>query len=274
MARRSKNPSVTPEKAREWLRRVEDNAESAPQIAKTDGFDVRTVRKNVEKAREERERRESRQMVLRRALEMHYADLCSLAEKIRADLTRNTPSKLSISLKDDPLYQALKEHVPRLRLWRDIERLGDMEDEFGEAVTKLKQRVATEAEQGLSLPIEAEPGKPGLGYGFVEAMLSHLVNKAGGGDGLEGSIYKTTTTDSGVRLVRSSFTIAHVPEVKRKEIQSVFDNMMVQALEWDEYHSMSRILSEFNHIMSRVTDELTKIILRRIVPGRCIYCPF
>ncbi len=79
MRRRTKKPAVRPEVRRQWLRRFEEYGESPPEISKADGYDVRTVRKQIEYAREERELREARAMVLRNDLERHYSDLCEFA---------------------------------------------------------------------------------------------------------------------------------------------------------------------------------------------------
>ncbi len=54
VASRIKKPAVRPELRREWLRRNETEGESPPEIAKQDGYDVRTVRKQIEIERQER----------------------------------------------------------------------------------------------------------------------------------------------------------------------------------------------------------------------------
>ena len=83
MAKRIKKPLVMPEKRREWYKRSEEEGESAPQIAKADKYDVRTVRKQIEIEKQEREIREARSVVLRSALENHYRDLCRYAEGLK-----------------------------------------------------------------------------------------------------------------------------------------------------------------------------------------------
>ena len=103
MKKRTRKPPVRPEVARKWLKRYEEDGESPPQIAQSDGFDVRTVRKQLELMRHEREVREARQVVLRKALESHYADLCSFAENLRAALSGDTPKHISNSFRDDPV---------------------------------------------------------------------------------------------------------------------------------------------------------------------------
>ena len=85
MAKRIKKPLVRPEKQREWLRRHEIGGESPMEIAKSDKYDVRTVRKYIELERQERERREARSIVLRQALEEHYRDLCNFAQQLDSE---------------------------------------------------------------------------------------------------------------------------------------------------------------------------------------------
>ena len=71
MGKRTKKPPVRPEVRKDWLNRYEKDGESPPQIAKSDGYDVRTVRKQLQEAQREREIREGRLTVLRKAIEGH-----------------------------------------------------------------------------------------------------------------------------------------------------------------------------------------------------------
>ena len=114
MSKRIKKPTVKLEQRVQWLRRYEAG-ESAARIADSDEFDVRTVRRHIEEARQEREVREATVMVLRSALENHYADLCRLAEKLDAEIAREEP--IYSLLGDDRMLSALKQHLPRSTLW-------------------------------------------------------------------------------------------------------------------------------------------------------------
>ena len=53
MAKRTRKPPVKPEKRLEWLHRVDKEGETLVHIAESDNFDIRTVRKHVEAARQE-----------------------------------------------------------------------------------------------------------------------------------------------------------------------------------------------------------------------------
>ena len=91
MAKRIKKPPIKPEVRRDWLRRNEENGESPPQIAAQDGYDVRTVRKQIDLAKQEREAREARIVVLRDAMQRHYDDLRKYAEELGMDLKLKFP---------------------------------------------------------------------------------------------------------------------------------------------------------------------------------------
>jgi hypothetical protein len=113
-------PAVQPEIRRQWLKRYEEDGESPPQISIKDGYDVRTVRKQTEFERQEREKREARFAVLRKALEDHYADLFGFAQKLESELV-NDSARLT-TLKDDPMWSALREHLPRAKMWENLAR--------------------------------------------------------------------------------------------------------------------------------------------------------
>ena len=120
MTRRIKKPAVKPELRREWLQRHDEEGQSPPEIANADGYDVRTVRKQLEIERQERERREARSIVLRQALEKHYADLCCFVQKLDSHIVgeKGSPS----TMRSDPMWSALEEHLPRSTIWKKLDR--------------------------------------------------------------------------------------------------------------------------------------------------------
>ena len=111
MAKRIKKPPVTPEQTLDWLNR-NDLGESAPQIAKKDEYDVRTVRSHLRQVKQERERNEARATVLRGALEDHYRDLCNYAFKLDPTSSPNSVI-LNLPADDNIMEAALRQHIPR-----------------------------------------------------------------------------------------------------------------------------------------------------------------
>jgi hypothetical protein len=274
MAKRTKKPAVRPELARQWLRRYEEDGESPPQIAKADGYDVRTVRKQLEAMSRERELREARQVVLRQALENHYVDICSFAEKLRAEISGHTPSMVSSILKDDAMWKALRQHLPRSPLWRDIDRVERLAEPFGLCLGSIKERVKKEARSRTSLQFVSSADEIGLIDGLPESIAFHLQSLARGEKGLLEVSHNRKSAKTVVRIEHGAFTIALVPEEKAEEVIAMSKNLMNESTDWQEYQDLCRLTQDFVKAQQSSKEELTTIILRRVVPSRCMYCPF
>ena len=274
MAKRKKKPAVRPELARQWLRRYEEDGESPPQIAQADGYDVRTVRKQLEIIRQEREIRQARQLVLRQALEKHYVDICAFAEKLRAEITSLTPSVLSHSVKDDPMWRALRQHLPRSPLWKDIEKMERLAEAFGHPLDRIKDRVRRESISRTSLEFISSADETGLADGLPESVAFHVQALARGERGLEDIGYISTPIKNGVAIKHGAFGIALVPEDRAEEVEAVSRRLLKEAIEWPDYDELHRLTQDFLRVRQSLKDELTTLVLRRVVPGKCDYCPF
>ena len=90
MSPRRRRTPVRTEQRREWLRRIEEGAELPPQIAISAGVDVRTVRKHIAMAKQEREVSEAKVLILRNAMELHYRDLQGYLGKISSQDCRES----------------------------------------------------------------------------------------------------------------------------------------------------------------------------------------
>jgi hypothetical protein len=274
MAKRIKKPAVRPELAREWLRRYEEDGESPPQIAQADGYDVRTVRKQLERMSRERELREAKHVVLRQALEKHYVDICSFAEKLRAEISGLTPSTVSPILKDDPMWKALRQHLPRSPLWRDIDRVERLAEPFMICLDNIKERVRNEAESRTSLQFVSSGDEIGFTDGLSESIAFHLQSIARGERGLAEVSYSKKSAKTLVRIEHGAFSIALVPEVNVEEVIAISRGLEKDSTEWQECQELFRLTQEFLKVQQGLKEELTRVILRRVVPGKCMYCPF
>jgi len=274
MAKRIKKPAVRPELARQWLRRCEEDGESPPKIAKADGYDVRTVRKQLEKMSRERELREARQVVLRQALENHYVDICSFAEKLRAEISGRTPSMVSPILKDDPMWKGLRQHLPRSPLWRDIDRVERLAEPFRLCLDNIKERVRKQAESRTSMQFVSSGDEIGFIDGLPEEIAFHCQSVARGERGLGEVSYSRKSAKTATRIEHGAFSIALVPEERAEEVIAISRSLMNESTEWQEYQELFRLTQDFLKAQQGLKEELTRIILQRVVPGRCIYCPF
>ncbi len=273
MGRRSRKPPVKPEVRRAWLRRYEEDGESPPQIATADSFDVRTVRKQIERARGEREVRETRSTVLRNAVESHYRDLCKLAEALEAEIKQHKiiPSQL----KDSRMCSALREHMPRLPLWKKLGRWDSVLEEIANLEDAIKAQLREEIEHDSRLNEIVAAGENGVIPGMVEVLNFQMKKWVRGWKGLsiDDDFRAKSVEDDLVDIEYGSFHMGKVKEKHATTIREVLMDFESKITSWEPYEKMQRLLTELERLKLSLQDELAIVILRRIVPGRCKYCP-
>lgn len=274
MGKHYKKAAVDPEVAKKWLQRHEEEKESIPQIAKADFYDVRTVRRQLGLMKQDRENQEARREVLRAALEKHYDDLCGFARKLNREVSGMVPGEISVRTREDPLWTAMRQHLPRLPVWRDLEKLSSLAKEFDATVDTLKRHIAAECRSRLLLEFTSQPDTIGLIDGVVFGLIWHMQAVARGERGLEIIGYRRLKSKAGVRVGKGAFGLAEVAdEAEAARVEKAFDSLMVEALDWEDYASLKSYTEHYLKIKKGVNEEMTRIKLRRVVPGRCSYCP-
>jgi hypothetical protein len=272
MAKRIKKPTIKPEQRQEWLRRYEEG-ESPPKIAEKDSVDVRTVRRHIEQAKQEKEVREARLIVLRSALERHYADFTGFAEKLDAEIA--SEKKISLSLREDRLWSALKQHLPRSPLWSSLNKLDNLLEQLAGLEKGIANRLTEELKNDSKLKGLASEDRdriiPGLAVALVFQMKSWGQERVG-----------LTLTDNfrsepaQEGLVNVRYGLASMEGVNAdcvtiiKQVLNDFESMITR---WEEYLNLQKLFKDLGRLKQNVRDELAIVIMRRVVPGRCRYCP-
>lgn len=267
MAKRIKKPPVRPEVRKRWLKRYEEDGDSPPQIAATDKFDVRTVRKQIEKARQEREVRETRLLVLRDATERHYADICQFAEKLKAHVTGDD----SISLfTDELLWPVLKQHLPRSPMWNLLKRRGTLlERLFG-----TRGSLETRLNSAVGADTRLKPVLSSSGSGVIAGMVKSLVFNVERELDIETNFRVKPTKDGKFSIECGAFHFGNVnDEQQAQTVKGVLVDLQAKVASWEESLEIGRLLAELQRVRLKLKDELNTITMRRIVPGRCKYCP-
>ena len=86
--------------------------------------------------------------------------------------------------------------------------------------------------------------------------------------------FKLEVTDQGTTLIDyGSYTIGKVPNERVAETKKLVLELMSEVTTREEHGEMSRLLARLVRVKRELHEELLIIILRRIVPGRCRYCP-
>jgi len=273
MGRKSRKPPVKPEVRRAWLRRYEEDGESPPQIAVADSFDVRTVRKQIELARQEREIREARSTVLRNAVESHYRDLCKLAEELDTEIKQGKiiPSQPE----DSRMLSALREHLPRSPLWKKLGKWDSVLEEIDKLRDDVRKQLKGEVESDSRLSEIIAAGENAGIPGIVAALDFQGESWAQGSRGLDIKEYFKVESagEEFVYVSSGAFSMGKVKQEHAAPIEKVLIDFESKVTSWEQYEKMRGLFTELQRLKVGLRDELTVIILRKIVPGRCKYCP-
>ena len=271
MKKRVKKPPVKPEVRKAWMKRYEQG-ESTADIANNDRFDVRTVRRHIELAKQEREVKEARSMVLRNSLERHYADLCDYAERLASEVSRQ---KGAPTPRDEYMQTALRQHLPRSPIWGYLRQRERLEQQIEE----LKQEVGRKLDEMVGSDLRLASGldntEKGVVPGIVAALAFQVEHWAKGNPGLnvEDNLISEEVAE-GVVFLRYGF--AHMGRVRKEHIgliREILLGLECRVREWDERRELEKLFIELERVEKNLKDELAVITLRRIVPGRCRYCP-
>jgi hypothetical protein len=276
MAKRIKKPPVRLEQRREWLRRNE-MGESVPKIADSDDFDVRTVRKHIELAKQEREVKEARAAVLRNALERHYDDLRKFAEALNSEIlgVGNIPS----SPDDDFMEAALRQHLPRSPIWGYMSKRQNLRQRADEEQQKLEIVIDESVKADRRLTPLINDGLDGIVPGIVAVLVAEA--KQWIHENIGYSLKDSVVMESaGEGLVNPRFGFSHIGimEVEHSErcvkiVHDVLEDLESRLRDWEDYRNLEKTIAEIGRLDRKLREELAIVRLRRIVPGRCKYCP-
>ena len=274
---KAKKPSVIPDRRRDWLHRFEVEAESPPAIAKKDSYDVRTVRKQIELARQERDVREAKLMVLRDAMVNHYKDLCNLAGNINSEVEKNKP--ISEGLTTSLICSALQQHIPRSVLWKNIERWNTSHQKLGEINGEIHELLRKKILSEPRLNFMDIAGSEQIILNLIEFFSFQIDQRVKVGTGLDIEKYFHIEHKGGQlhAAMVGAYNVGPINPEKEQEQASILKHVLCDFdsdfTEWEKSQELQYTYNELKNLRKSIREELDVITLRRVVPGRCKYCP-
>lgn len=277
MAKRTRKPPVKLQQRRDWLKRYEEENESPPQIAVKDGFDIRTVRRQIDLAKQEREAREARSIVLRVALEKHYDDLRKFAEKLNSEITGL--AKVPYSSDDDLIAAALRQHLPRSPIWTYLAKHESIQKKTDVDKQKLVNNMKEAIQLNNGVKSFTDLGLVTIVPGIIALLEKEIEQWSHGNVGY--TLKDSLVMDpAGEGLVNPRLGFSHMGPMKKgeaegnmKRVRDIVGDFESHLKESSEFIDLQKNIVEFDRIGSKLREELAVIRLRRIVPGHCKYCP-
>lgn len=276
-----KKPPVTPEERQEWLERFE-RGQSPPKIAAARGFDPRTVRKHLEVAQQEKEVKEARSGVLRNALERHYEDLCRFAERlgenvpdIRVSVDNMGADSNETSPYESEIAVGLRQHIPRSPIWGFLKQQAKLIASRTEATAGLGRKIESNIRSDSRLLTELTSAETGVIPGLIAALIAQAEYWVLGSSTLnvETNLKSKVAGDGFVDLSYGAYSMGKVREEHVPLVRKAIIRWTADIKDWEEFHSLEKMTKDLARVHKNLREEIAVIVLRRVVPGRCRYCP-
>lgn len=272
MVKRIKKPPVTPEKRLDWLRRNEEFGETPPRLADADDFDVRTVRSHLDRARRERDRKQARISFAKDSMEKHHQDLCNIAENLLPKVLAK--EVLDLDFSENLYLQAMRQHLTRSPLWNKIKSWNNTLS----AIEKIKGDVRNRLLKSLKRT-ELSRIKPDESEGVVSSAIVALAHQfeqwTRGSKGLnikqDWTIEERRDGEISIRYGFSHF--GWIQESDLATIIKILGRYEKQIRKWPEYQEMEKQIKDLKELGVFIRTEFKGIIIRRVLPGSCAYCP-
>jgi len=118
-------------------------------------------------------------------------------------------------------------------------------------------------------------GENGVIPGMVDALNFQMKNWARGWKALDikDNLRVEPVGDGFVKVSYGAFNMDKVKEEHPTTIREVLIDFESKITGWEQYGKTQRLFTELERLKLSLRDELAIITLRRIVLGRCKYCP-
>lgn len=262
---RGHKPSISTYDRRRWLEQLEAG-KGITEIARAAKRDIRIVKRHIEIAQEEILKANARKDFLRDLLQQHQDDLMDEVRRLNSIINLPFPRTLSPGRTRQKYYDALKEHVKKSSLKGLLESYEEIVLE-GDQLKKhiMEQLLSSETELKASLPEEAKA------YSWVESIVDDLIS----GFAPDESAYTREKQSDGayeIKYKNKNLTRVTLPQKDVEALVESHKKLVMLARNYqsvvDEYRQRRREIAEM------ITDELDILAVKRLVPGRCKYCPF
>jgi hypothetical protein len=266
MARRKK--PITPYERKRWLEQLE-NGKGITKIAKDAGHDIRVVQRHIEIALQEREAARARHDFLLSRIEEHQSDLLSEVRRLQKTVLRLPPQPLEPhESTKKKIHQALVEHIKRTSLRRLLDAYLNAVQEYEQA----RSHTATEI-SGIEAKIVSKlPSEVNL-YSWATRLVEPAGKEEQAPEHSDRS-YQENLGDDGqykpswgeFSLTRSSVNEDQLTRVLKAHRELISESASCLLPLRDQ----RRRLRELG---SQVAEELEVLLLKRVITGRCRYCP-
>ena len=113
-------------------------------------------------------------------------------------------------------------------------------------------------------------------HGCIAALVFQVEQWSRGGPGInkkDNFKIKPAKEKVAVNIEYGAFCMDDIDSHYVQTVKDILTGWESRVKKWEEYAAMEKLFTKVSKTKSKLQDELAVITLRRIVPGRCKYCP-
>ncbi|MFC1979429.1 hypothetical protein ACFLVS_00935 [Chloroflexota bacterium] len=113
-------------------------------------------------------------------------------------------------------------------------------------------------------------------YGCIAALTFQIEQRSRGGTGInikDNFKIKSSKEKGAVNIEYGAFCMDDVDSHYVQTVKDILTGWESKVKEWEEYAALEKLFEKLTKTKSKLQDELAVITIRRVVPGRCKYCP-
>ena len=173
------------------------------------------------------------------------------------------------------MWLALREHIPRSSVWKNLDRWETLREEIRTMNNELRKPIEALVETKSEVGFSASPEEAGLSSGVIDALAFHFSVTARGEAGLaQRADFRLTSMDRETTGIEyGAYNIGRLSNDRVDNIKNLVTALLSEVITWEEHTAMEHLFTQLEHVRRNLHEELLIIILKRIVPGRCKYCP-
>ncbi len=169
----------------------------------------------------------------------------------------------------------LRQHMPRSPLWENLRKWNRTLTELTELEDMIRNKLQQEIEGDRRLSEIVSESANGVIHAAVDVLVHQVKEWARGREGLkiDRDIYLEETAEGRVRMRYGFSRFGEIQEGQVGAIKTVLANFEVKIKQWPEYQEMEKLVGRLGRIKKVIGEVITVVLLRRIVPGKCKFCP-
>ena len=174
------------------------------------------------------------------------------------------------------MWRALQQHIPRSSVWKRLDRWQQLWERRAEVEEQTVHRMEGQIAEARELGSAVDTRGIELDHDGLSKVVADRLKDVAVSDGTPVTPWAVTVEPGSqglARLMCKATTCAAAPEAEAHYAKAFIEGLLSDLDGWPEANEMAKILSELKDVTEAASEELITITLRRVLPGRCTYCP-